>query len=142
MKLFRFLRRRAPVAFMSSTSVDLGEWRVKVGEILATRGVQPLDMKEFPAMARAAADGSRQMVKRSDVFIGIYARRYGSLHHDGRAIIEHEYDEATEAGMPKLCFILDESAPWPAELTESEPASLRLKAFLQRVQTEKGIPDV
>jgi hypothetical protein len=44
--------------------------------------------------------------------------------------------------MPKLCFILDESAPWPAELTESEPASLRLKAFLQRVQTEKGIPDV
>ena len=87
-------------------------------------------------MARAAADGSRQMVKRSDAFIGIYARRYGSLHHDGRAIIEHEYDEATEAGMPKLCFILDESAPWPAELTESEPATLRLKAFLQRVQTD------
>src|SRR5262245_40364364 len=125
-RFFRLPWRR-PKAFLSSTSQDLEVWRGRVAEILRDAGLDVTTMAQFPAMARTAATGSTDFVRRCDVLFGIYARRYGTVSSDGRSITELEYSAARESGIPRICFLLRETASWPTTVTEAEPGRTKIE---------------
>lgn len=127
-------RKRLNV-FISSTSIDLIEWRTAIGQDLRRRGLNILTMDQFPAVAASGADGSREMVGRCDLFIGIYARRYGTVS-EGKSITEIEYDAASKARLPRLCFMLSDKAQWLPDLEEQEPGRSQLRRFKEKVRQE------
>ncbi len=68
----RFIR-----IFLSSTSRDLSEHREAVIRKCAARGYSVVAMEEFGAQNDNASGVSVSEVAQGDVFVGVYARRYG-----------------------------------------------------------------
>ncbi len=86
------------VAMISSTARDLPEHREQVRLGCERAGFEPREMMEhLPALNTDAVDISRRMVDQADVYLGIFAYRYGYIP-DGQdlSITEMEYNRAVE----------------------------------------------
>ena len=96
--------------YISSTYEDLKEQRKIAAEAVRKLGHAPIIMESTPK----PLDKCLQDVRSSDLFIGIFAWRYGTIPqgHD-KSITHQEYEEAIKEGIPCLIFLLHESAPWP-----------------------------
>ena len=93
-------------------------------------------MEVFGARSSAALEASLDVVATSDVFVGIYAHRYGYVPPGSdKAITEAEFDCALECNLPLLCFFVEDDFPWPPTFVELEPGRSRLIAFKDRVST-------
>jgi hypothetical protein len=70
-----------------------------------------------------------------DIFVGIYAHRYGFIPKgDNVSITEAEYRAATSAGIPRLIYIVDEKTPWVLDHVDKGGAAkklLKLKSNLK-----------
>jgi hypothetical protein len=135
MRLVRLPWRR-PRVFLSSTSLDLAEHRRAVAETLRKAGLDVVTMDQFPAMASSGHAGSAEMVARTDALFGIYARRYGTVGPDGVSVTEHEYNTAAALKLPRICFVLRDTAEWPEVYTETGAGRTALDAFLARVRAD------
>jgi len=71
-----------------------------------------VDMADFPAADQPAAELCRKRVRGCQVYVGVLGTRYGSLVWDMPDVsyTELEFDTATEAGLPRLVFLLDTDA--------------------------------
>jgi tetratricopeptide (TPR) repeat protein len=71
-----------------------------------------VDMKDFPAADQTPAQLCADLVRGCDVYVGVLGTRYGSSVSDkpGVSYTELEFDTATEAGKPRLMFVLDTNA--------------------------------
>ncbi|RMF76217.1 MAG: DUF4062 domain-containing protein, partial [Chloroflexi bacterium] len=121
--------------FISSTSIDLPEHRAAVKDAIISLGLYPSGMETWPVRDENPVDLCYGMVQEAEIYVGIYAHRYG-WRPDGdgtKSITEMEYDWATERGIPRLCFIMDDSHPWPVEDIEHD-AKDDLNAFKARVK--------
>jgi tetratricopeptide (TPR) repeat protein len=100
--------------FISSTSKDLADYRQAATETCLKLGLFPIDMKHFEAMSFGASEGSKRKLDGADVYIGIFAHRYGYVE-DGydKSVTELEFDYAGERGLDRLCFLIDPTHPWP-----------------------------
>src|SRR5688572_16757395 len=88
-------QKRATRIFLSSTSRDLREHREAVVRRCQTRGYSLVAMEEFGAQDASASSVSVSEVAPCDVFVGVYARRYGYVPEGAtRSVTEMEYDEA------------------------------------------------
>ncbi|MEN0066971.1 MAG: DUF4062 domain-containing protein [Myxococcota bacterium] len=124
-------------AMISSTSRDLPEHRDQARDACLSQGVFPLMMEHLPATDSDAIAVSLRMVTESDVYLGIFGRRYGYVPQ-GHAIsiTEMEYDRALELGIPRLIFIMaNEHAPID-EPPESEEKAQKLDALKARLRSE------
>jgi hypothetical protein len=96
-----------------------------------------LDMKYFTARDDKPADYCRQQVRQADVYVGIVGFRYGSevIDDPSRSHSELEFDTATERGLPRLVFLLDEEAvlPLPQKLQSDPKHGQRQQAFRDRI---------
>jgi tetratricopeptide (TPR) repeat protein len=96
------------------------------------------DMAYFTARDSKAADYCRQMVATADVYVGIIGFRYGSRVRDQQRLshTELEYEVATERGLPRLVFLLDEEAelPLPANQIIDVKHGARQAAFRRRLR--------
>src|SRR5262245_7306167 len=119
--------------FISSTSIDLPEYRAAVKETILSLGLFPSGMENWPVSGDDPVDRCKQMVDDAEIFVGIYAHRYGWRPDGGKSITEMEYDWASERGIPKLCFIMDDMHPWPPDKVEVS-AKAKLNAFKARVR--------
>jgi Domain of unknown function (DUF4062) len=74
--------------------------------------VKVSDMRYFTAREDKPADYCREQLRLADVYVGIIGFRYGSPVRDQpeRSYVELEFDIATERSLPRLIFLLDESA--------------------------------
>jgi hypothetical protein len=73
-------------------------------------------------------------VKESDLFVGLYAHRYGFVPPDARAsVTELEYERAVELKKPVFAFIVDDDFDWKPSFIEGEPGHTRLVAFKNRL---------
>lgn len=121
--------------FISSTSTDLRLYREKVEKSLLASGFLPIMMENFPAMDADAIKACRDKVYEADIFIGIYAHRYGYIPQNSTiSITEMEFNWATERGIPRLVFVVDPAMQWTGEVEQGE-AQEKLAAFKRRVDT-------
>ncbi|HEY1052531.1 MAG TPA: DUF4062 domain-containing protein [Prosthecobacter sp.] len=84
-------------AMISSTSYDLPEHRAVVEKACLAAGIFPLGMEHLPTRDASGTAVSLEMVDKADLYIGIYAWRYGWVP-EGRevSVTEMEFDRALE----------------------------------------------
>jgi len=100
---------------ISSTARDLPEHRKQIVEACSRQSMLPLRMEDLPASSDEAAAASIKLVEDADVFIGVFAHRYGYVpkanNPEQISITEMEYNRAVERGIERLIFIMDKSHP-------------------------------
>ena len=111
------LRRRV---FLSHTAelreFPAGRSFVEAAEAAVNRtGGVVMDMAYFSAADDRPADYCQEVVRSCDVYLGLIGLRYGSQVRDRSDVsyTELEFDTATDAGMPRLIFMLDDSSAIP-----------------------------
>ena len=143
-----------PRVFVSSTFVDLSVARSEICSWLTGLfGIELIVMESFGSDAAPPVINSVRRVRECDLFVGIYAHRYGTVDDSsGKSITELELDEA-EAALSAgalseiLLFIIDEDSVWLKEFKENGPSSvavsrLREKARRHTFSVFKGMEDL
>lgn len=98
------------------------------------------DMRYFGARDCKSSDFCRDMVRRCDVYVGLIGMRYGSPVRDMPEVsyTELEFDAATEAGLRRLIFLLDEDVAVafpPTWLLDRDPVlQSKQRAFRHRLR--------
>jgi tetratricopeptide (TPR) repeat protein len=84
-------------AMISSTALDLLEHRALAHQACLDAGVFPIGMEHLPARDATGIAASLEMVEQADIYLGVYAFRYGWVP-DGQdiSITEIEFDHAVE----------------------------------------------
>jgi tetratricopeptide (TPR) repeat protein len=126
--------------FLSSTVVDLAAFRDVVRHVCQRLGIEVLAMEEFGPDPRSAVALCREKVERADLFLGLYAHRYGcTLDGFGGASItqlEYKWALARRPAPPVLLFLVDEEQPWPPKWVDHGLEWDRLQAFKKQVRTD------
>jgi Domain of unknown function (DUF4062) len=106
--------------YISSTFVDLRDFRQAVYDSIVQVGACPVVLEQFGASADPPLDVCRAAVQGSDVMVLIVGHRYGAVLHGGvKSVTEFEFEAARASGIPVLAFILDDDCPWPPQLSIS-----------------------
>ena len=86
--------------------MDLAEYRAGAIEVCNRLGLIPVAMEFFEAMGTGATQDSVTKLEVADVYVGIFAHRYGFIE-PGRAAsaTELEFDHAVSRGLERLCFM-------------------------------------
>src|SRR5260221_2815211 len=156
---------RRPVLriFISSTAVDLRDYREKVRDAVLRLENLPIAMETFSAQSGQPAGECMRMAAEADAVICVVAHRYGyvpppDLGGDGeRSITWLEVDAAKRAGKPVFAFLVDPKAPWtevkeqdrltsepPEKIPEIVKAVQKLqefKAYLERETARQTFTD-
>ncbi len=117
--------------FLSSTFTDLTAYRSSVQQGLRQLGAIDISMEHFGARdERPLEECKRVIEKESDLFVGIYAHRYGFIP-DGEkiAITEIEYNTATAISIPRFIYILNENQEWKPAFIDSGTKKKKLDTF-------------
>jgi tetratricopeptide (TPR) repeat protein len=129
---------RRPALFLSSTGLDLGPYREVVIHVCQRLGIDLVAMEEFGPDPRAAAELCRQKVESADLFLGLYAHRYGFVPEgfDGASItqLEYEWAVARHPAPPVLLFLIDEELPWLPKWIDHGVPWDRLQALKARLR--------
>lgn len=124
--------------FISSTYKDLIDYRAAAIRAVEGTNYQASKMEVFGARAEEPVVACLKEVEASDLFIGIYAHRYGYVPAGSEiSITEMEYAYAKKLGKEIYCFVIDEeNQPWLQKFVEEEPGKSKLKDFKQRIRTD------
>ena len=107
--------------------------------VVSRAGDAVTDMAYFPARDDKPASYCQARVRDCDVWVGLIGLRYGSPVRDRPEVsyTELEFEAATEAGLPRLVFLLDDQAALPipaAQLMDDDPdLRARQRAFRDRL---------
>lgn len=130
-------RRPRRTAIISSTCADLPDHRAAVRDACLAAGFFPEMMESLSARDAHAVTVSRELVERADVYIGIYAHRYGHVPEGWDKSITHleyEWAEARGGEIKILVFLMDAEHPIGEGMVEcSEVAQRALAGLKQRV---------
>ncbi len=123
--------------FVSSTYIDLIEYRKAVERAVNLLDQQFKGMEYFGARDEEPKVASLKNVEQCDVFVGIYAHRYGTIPDgDTKSITEQEFDHARKIGKPILCYRVKPDQPWSPTLIERGDAEKKLQDFLKRIEKD------
>jgi tetratricopeptide (TPR) repeat protein len=150
--------------FISSTAVDLHDYREKVRDVVLRMEGLPIGMETFSALGGEPVQECMKMAAEADAVICIVAHRYGyvpptELGGDGeRSITWLEVDAAGSSGKPVFTFLVDPKAPWTevreqdrltSEPREKAPEIVKavqdlqkFKAYLETYTTRRSFTDV
>lgn len=114
---------------ISSTALDLPEHRKQVFEACLCEDFFPIGMESLPARDTDAVQMSMEMVNQADIYIGIFAYRYGHIPQSHNiSITEMEFKRAIERRIPILVFTIHKDHLITAEMVETKPgAQTKLK---------------
>lgn len=125
---------------ISSTARDLPEHREKVLDACLRQGMFPVMMEHLPAADADATQESLLMVNEADIYLGIFAYRYGYIPKGyDISITEMEYKGAAERGIPRLIFLMDEEHPVKPTDVERGEGAVKLDALKQRLKAERVV---
>ncbi|MBZ0304126.1 MAG: DUF4062 domain-containing protein [Anaerolineae bacterium] len=125
--------------FISSTTRDLEQHRQTTRDAVWRASLFPLMMERDFATMEDPVDYSLRLVEDAEIYVGIFALRYGYVPDDPRrnpdklSITELEYRHAMRRGIPALIFIMDDEHLIKAGHIETEPDKL---AKLNRLKDE------
>jgi hypothetical protein len=128
------------IVMISSTTNDLAEHRRQVSDACLSQRMIPLMMEHLPASDAQAVEVSLQMVDDADVYLGIFAHRYGHVPqgHDV-SITEMEYDRAVKRGIPRLIFIMHEDHPVLIKDVDKGEKAAKLAQLKKRLLEENVV---
>jgi hypothetical protein len=94
------------------------------------------DMAYFAARDSEPGESCREMVAGADVYVGIVGHRYGSPVHGtpGVSYTELEFGAATDLGLPRLIFLVRETARTLPPDDQPAEHGERQRAFRRRLQ--------
>ena len=129
-------------AMISSTALDLPAHRAAVKEACLSAGIFPIGMEYLPARDATGIAVSLEMVDKADIYLGIYAWRYGWVPNGKDvSITEMEFDRAVDrkaAGNLReiLIFAAHKDHPCTVEDVEADrDAQQKLTAFKTKAGT-------
>ncbi len=125
--------------FISSTYTDLKDYREKAFVIVNRYKCVPLAMEFFMSQTKDPESVCEKEIKECDIFVGLYAHRYGYIP-DGKAksITQQEYELAKKLKKNILCFLVAEDFPWNPKLCEIKKYD-ELQAFLSIIKKENTL---
>lgn len=104
-------KNRIKKVFISSTQQDLSTHRERVIRVCLELGLFPIAMENFPAMGVGATEASKSRLREADVYVGIFAHRYGYIEPGyDKSVTEIEFDYAGQLNLERLCFVIDPDA--------------------------------
>lgn len=128
--------------FVSSTFIDLADVRENVLKFLGVLKSDLISMEFFGSDEQASIDVCLKNVKNCNLFIGIYAERYGFIDPNSKlSLTELEYHVAYEMlnkgeiiGL--LLYVLDSSnADWPVRFMDREQEAIqKLDSFKKLIK--------
>lgn len=121
--------------FVSSTFSDLESHRSAVRDGIRQLGLIDVSMENLGARDQRPKDECLRLLRdESELFVGIYAHRYGYLPDgDEVSITESEYEAATLANLPRFIYIVDDDYPWLPGYIEDGDGKTRLMSFKNRL---------
>lgn len=124
--------------YVSSTSLDLQDYRPEVLAAIEALGHEPVAMEGYVADDCAPVDKCLRDVASCQMYVGIFAWRYGHIP-PGRtlSITEREFRKAAQEEIKTLIFLLDEDVPWPPKFIDQGEAGKRLKALREKFKERK-----
>ncbi len=117
--------------YVSSTSEDLKQCRAAVLSALRRMRHDVVAMEDYTAMNGSPLAECLQDVASCEVYIELFAWRYGYIpddddnNPDQKSITELEFLKADSIGIPCYIFILDENASWPVIHVDQESNNIR-----------------
>jgi hypothetical protein len=130
---------KRPTVMISSTARDLPAHRDQVRLGCERAGFASDQMMEnLTALDANAVEVSLKMVEEADLYLGIFAYRYGYVP-DGAdiSITEMEYNRAVELKKPRLIFFIHEDHPVTVKDFETGEGASRLKSLKDRMGKER-----
>ena len=126
--------------YISSTYSDLVEYRQQVYDILRKMRYDVIAMEDYVATDARPPDKCLADVASCDVYVGIFAWRYGYVPPgQERSITELEYRQAGQSGLERLIFLLDENTLWPRqymdEVTGEGEKGQKIRVLRQELMT-------
>jgi hypothetical protein len=117
--------------FLSSTFTDLADYRKTVQGTIRQLGAIDVSMEHFGARDERPVDECVRLVREeSDLFVGIYAHKYGYVPDGAEiSISEMEYKAASEASLPRFIYVVDDNQPWLPVHIDTGTSRERLLAF-------------
>jgi hypothetical protein len=111
------------IVYLSGTYKDLVEHRKAAYQQLRMMRHDVIGMEDYVASDQRPTDKCLADVAKSDVYLGIFAWRYGFVPSRGnpqkRSITELEYRRAKALDKPCLVFLSQDDAPWPITMMDS-----------------------
>lgn len=122
--------------FVSSTFEDLKDYRESVQHALRQLGALDISMENFGARDERPKDECLRLISdESDLFVGIYAHRYGFIPEgDYRSITEAEYESASTK--KRLIYLVDNDTPWLPKHIDRSASAHKLEEFKQMLQSK------
>lgn len=122
--------------FISSTYKDLKDCREKVSSVIQKMGHTDIAMEYYGAEDKRPLDKCLEDVAACDIYIGIFAWRYGYIPPECKmSITELEYREAIECNKQRFIFLLKEDALWQMNLADENRT--RIKALRKKLSDER-----
>ena len=119
---------------ISSTARDLPEHRKEVMDACLRQGMFPIMMEHLPANDDEAISASLKMVDEADIYVGIFAHRYGYIPKGHKiSVTEMEYNRAVERKIPRLIFVMDKDHPIKIEDIEMGKGAKKLETFKKKI---------
>jgi hypothetical protein len=119
--------------FVSSTYLDLKDHRAVVDATLNQMGHSFRGMEYIGSRPYEPKRACFNEIGNCDIFVGIYAHRYGWIPRGATtSITEQEFDRAKALGKPCYCYKVSPSYPWAPDMMERDAES-KLLVFLKKV---------
>lgn len=116
--------------YVSSTFADLRAHRQALSLAIRRLGHVDIAMEYYLAEDARPLDRCLRDAGACDLYVGLFARRYGFCPPGEQcSITELEFRAARAANTDSLCFLLAEDAPWPDEYVERGSGADKLAAL-------------
>jgi Domain of unknown function (DUF4062) len=141
--LRRLFPARVPRVFLSHTSelrtLPRARSYVEAAEAaVASAGHAFIDMEYWTASDRRPADHCQEKLRTADVYVAIVGFNYGTALDGGESYTAMEFQTATDLGLPRLVFLLDEARAHH-EVLPAKPVDPRQAAFRDRLLHDFGL---
>jgi len=121
--------------YISSTFEDLKDHREAVYKTLRQWGQDVISMEDDVASDARPLDQCLENIFRCDVYIGLFAWRYGYVPPgQEKSITQLEYECARQAGKTCLIFLLHEDADWKIRFMDADRT--QIEEFKRKLQTD------
>ena len=125
--------------YISSTYNDLKEYREQVYQALRELRYDVIAMEDYIATDERPLDKCLADVTGCEIYVGIFAWRYGYIPPgQERSITELEYRQATDSGLLRCIFLLDEKVSWPRQYIDEVTGEGERGARIRALRTELG----